>query len=127
MYVCQICGAISKPRQPRLTYAIYRQTVGPTGGARRDVSRELAVCQLCKAELDAGGSLDEVARRRAPKLREYRQAEFSREFKAPPDRRWVPAEDLPPAPPTPAPVAPNRPVAAGRSLPMSRPGNGRPA
>lgn len=64
MYRCTICGAVSQPRQARLTRAIKR--------ADGSILKELALCRSCHEETDVeevefAAALRELIAREAPR------------------------------------------------------------
>lgn len=64
MYICQVCGAKSVPRQKRLLHITYRHVAKPGGGTRTEIHRETPVCVACKELLDQGHSPQAVSRLR---------------------------------------------------------------
>jgi hypothetical protein len=79
MYKCQVCGAVSPPKQATLKFTVWREVpcvkVQTTrivtnhgteryddyvNSTRREIEREIAVCPACLKKLNAGADLDEL-------------------------------------------------------------------
>lgn len=68
MYLCAVCGACSKPNQPRKVWVIERHiphTVTELDGervvsTRTEIERELPVCHDCYKCLNEGSTLSEL-------------------------------------------------------------------
>ena len=58
MYRCEVCRALSRPGQARLSHAFIRLVprVGANGQTREEIAREISVCPACKRELAQGRS-----------------------------------------------------------------------
>lgn len=67
MYRCEVCQAVSQPRQKLLRHIIHRFVPNPfvprDNGAmplRSEIAREYAVCEACLGELRGGVPLAQV-------------------------------------------------------------------
>lgn len=54
MYRCEVCTAVSMPRQPLIRHTFYRRGLD----GRQEISREIRLCPGCKARLNAGEQFD---------------------------------------------------------------------
>jgi hypothetical protein len=62
MYRCEICGAISEPRQPKLRHVTHTKT--------GDIKREIAVCPSCKGKLELGENAGSIETAEPPQAAE---------------------------------------------------------
>ena len=84
MYRCQVCAAVSKPKQALRRHVIYRARADGRGD---EVAREVPICEACEHELRTGISLAELCRCFAKPV-------------------YLPAPLPEPLPPSPAPYVP---------------------
>lgn len=65
MFICECCGDVSKPRQPRHTHAIQRTVPETYGeGTRTEIAKEYQVCTECKSFLTQNSGLAFTTARR---------------------------------------------------------------
>lgn len=71
MYRCSVCDKTSKPRQGLLRYVIYRDVPcrAVVGGeavetTRKEIAREIPVCEGCLKHLSTGAPLAVLSRQR---------------------------------------------------------------
>lgn len=77
MYRCDVCTAVSKPKQDRLVHVVHRKVARPaldSEDPRTEVDREIPVCQECKLLLDHGLPLASLLRQRGKRQEAVGQA-----------------------------------------------------
>ena len=103
MYRCGACGAVTAPRETRLTVCVYREWTDQDGRKRKDISREVSVCRGCKLETEMGVTIEALEKAYAPPPEPFTQV----------------------APPPPPPPKVNVPVPLGKPVLLRTPGRRR--
>lgn len=58
MYVCDICGEHSPPRQKKIVHRIMRPS--RRDASRLEIDKELALCPGCNAEIEGGKTIAQL-------------------------------------------------------------------